>query len=355
MHESKSSHPAWSVSAAAARLHSEAFVYDQVFPFFDLYAFSLTMTGAQAGMFDPKYAALERYAAAGCNAIGLTVAGNGTDVPLTMKLLATNRAYFRSRADRYLLVETAEDLPRAQREGRMAVVLTFQGSDSLGGNVDMVEPYYRLGVRAMLLAYNLRTFAGSGCHERSDDGLSSFGIEVVREMNRVGMLVDGSHMGHRSSMDLFEFSSDPVIFSHSNPAALLAHPRNIADDQIDACASSGGVIGIVGFDGFLPDRTADASSVLRAVDYLVQRVGPNHVGLGLDWVYCEDMFRRVLDANKVAYPAGKGGGYDGSGGFFPPEGLPQLTEGMLALGYPDEAIRAILGGNWLRVATRVWK
>ena len=234
-------------------------------------------------------------------------------------------------------------------------MLTFQGSDSLGGNVDMVEMYYKLGVRAMLLAYNTRTFAGSGCHERSDDGLSSYGIEVVRQMNRVGMLVDGSHTGHRTVMDLFKFSETPVIFSHSNPAALQPHPRNISDQQIDARAASGGVIGVVGFDGFLPGGIASVESVLRAVDYLVQRIGSQYVGLGLDWVYCEDMFRRVLDVNTVAYPAGESGGYADGGKFFTPSDIPLLTQGMLDLGYSASDILGILGGNWLRVATQVWK
>jgi membrane dipeptidase len=345
----------WPVTAEAAELHRRAFVWDNIFPFFDFYAFSLTMSGAQAGSFDPKYDALECYATGGCDAVGLTIAGSGTDVALTMKLVATNRAYFRSRSERFVLAESVHDLAAAKASGRTAVVLGFQGSDSLGGNVDMVEVYYKLGVRSMLLAYNTRSSAGSGCHERSDDGLSNFGVEVVRQMNRVGMLVDGSHTGHRTVMDLFEHSDAPVVFTHSNPAALQPHPRNIPDEQIDACAASGGVIGVVGFDGFLPGGTASAESVLRAVDYLVQRVGPQHVGLGLDWVYCEDMFRHVLDANTVAYPAGESGGYRTGGKFFSPADLPLLTQGMLQLGYPARDVLDILGGNWLRVATRVWK
>ena len=143
----------------------------------------------------------------------------------------------------------------------------------------------------------MRNAAGNGCHEPNDDGLSQFGRAVVKEMNALGMVVDASHTGYRTTMDILEASTAPVIFSHSNPATLQAHPRNIADDQIAACAQSGGVIGVVGFDGFLPGRKAKVSALIEAIDYLVEVAGIDHVGLGLDWIYCEAcsdrLFRRT--------------------------------------------------------------
>ena len=345
----------WEISDEAAKLHRDAFVWDAVFPFFDFHAFSLALTGAQAGQFDRKYKELEKYTDAGCNAIGLTVAGDGTDVSLTMKILASTQAFISANADRYLLARSVADLREASKSGKTALLMNFQGSDSLAGNPDMVEIYYRLGIRWMLLAYNVRTFAGSGCHERSDDGLSNYGIQLVREMNRVGMIVDASHTGFRTTMDIFETSEAPVIFSHSNPAALQKHARNISDEQIDACAQSGGVIGVVGFDGFLPGQVATVEAVVQAIDYLASRVGADHVGLGLDWVYCQDMFRQILDTNKTAYPTDEKGGYETAADFFGPEQIPGITEALLKRGYSEQDIRGILGENWIRVAGQVWK
>lgn len=346
----------WNVSVEAAELHEQALVWDAIFPFFDYYLFSSTLDGAQAGKFDPKYETLQEYAAAGCNVVGLTISGSLTDVPVTMRIIAGNLGFLRSRSDDYLLAETHADLIRAPREGKMAVVFNFQGSDSLAGNTDLVEVYYRLGVRQMLLCYNVRNAAGSGCHERSDDGLSNFGIRVVREMNRVGMIVDASHTGYRTTMDIFDTSASPVIFSHSNPAALTEHPRNIRDDQIKRCAESGGVVGVVGFDDFLPGKQATVDALAQAIDYIVQLVGPDHVGLGLDWVYCEEMFRTVLDLNKSAYPSGEDGAdYETAGNFLTPSAIPLITQALLDRGYAGDDVRKILGENWSRVAREVWK
>ena len=133
-----------------------------------------------------------------------------------------------------MLVDTFADVERAKLEGKFAVVLHFQGTNPLGGDLNMVEVYYRLGIRHMLMAYNMKNLVGDGCMECTDDGLSRFGVAVVEEMNRVGMIVDVTHTGYRMTMDTFEVSKAPVIFSHSNPAAVWDIPRNVKDDQIKA-------------------------------------------------------------------------------------------------------------------------
>ena len=344
----------WNIPEKAARLHADALVWDNIFPYFDFYFFSQTMSGAQAGLFDPKYATLKQYRESGCSCLGLTIAGARSNVAETMRIIASNRSFLRAHADDYTIVTCADHVLEAKKAGKMAVTFNFQGSDSLEGNIDMVHLYHELGVRQMLLCYNVRNAAGSGCHENVDDGLSQFGRAVVKEMNTLGMVVDASHTGYRTAMDILEVSQAPVIFSHSNPARLQAHPRNITDDQIKACAQSGGVIGVVGFDGFLPGKKAQVSAAIETIDYLAETAGVDHVGLGLDWVYCDAMFRQALLANTSAYPTGKNGDYSTPAEFLGPSALPQITAGLLSRGYKESDIRKILGQNWLRVAANVW-
>lgn len=132
------------------------------------------------------------------------------------------------------------------------------------------------------------------------------------------------------------------------------HPRNIADDQIKACAQSGGVIGVVGFDGFLPGRTVSVDSVTQAIDYLAEKAGIDHVGIGLDWVYCQDMFKLALRANQTTFPTGADGDYDTPTEFLGPALLPEITQGLIDRGYSDADIRKVLGENWLRVGRTIW-
>ena len=150
-----------------------------------------------------------------------------------------------------MLVDTIADVERAKKEGKLAIVLHFQGTNPVEGDIKLIEVYHRLGIRHMLMAYNMKNLVGDGCMERTDDGLSRFGVALVQEMNRVGMIVDVTHTGYRTSMDTFEVSEAPVIMSHSNPAAVWDIPRNVKDDQMKACAKSGGVMCINGVGGFM--------------------------------------------------------------------------------------------------------
>ncbi len=182
---------------------------------------------------------------------------------------------------------------RAKREGKLAVSFDLEGMDALNGDIGMVDVYYRLGVRQMLFAYNRNNKAGGGCHDE-DIGLTPFGRDVIREMNRVGMLVDCSHCGHRTTMEAMEVSTAPVIFSHSNARRLCDHERNIRDDQIKGCAATGGVIAVTGVGRFLGPRGPVVEHVVEHIDYMVELVGPQHVGLGMDSVLQQKPAGRAL-------------------------------------------------------------
>ncbi len=218
----------------------------------------------------------------------------------------------------------------------------------------MVAFYHRLGVRQMLFAYNLDNSAGGGCHG-ADIGLTAFGRAVVSEMNRVGMVVDVSHCGHRTSLEAFEVSTQPVIFSHSNPWALVARGRNVRDDALRGCAATGGVVGVNGIGHFLDDESARSESVFRHIDDVVQLVGAEHVGIGLDYPFpvAGDEIDALLVRHPEFWPPSEG---YGTGRFrnATPEQFPELTELMVRAGYPEPAIRGVLGENFLRVARQVW-
>ncbi|MGH8319587.1 MAG: membrane dipeptidase [Steroidobacteraceae bacterium] len=137
-----------------------------------------------------------------------------------------------------------EDIRAARKFQKLVINCHFQGSEAVGRDLANVGAYYKLGVRWMLMAYNFQNNVGTGCleAEKNDIGISQFGKELIAEMNRVGMLVDCSHSGYRTTMDAMSISTKPCIFSHSNPRALYDHPRNIRDDQIKRCAQTEGVI-----------------------------------------------------------------------------------------------------------------
>lgn len=333
----------WNTSSRAQTLHRSALVWDSTFPF-----------GPSCGSHAAHVRTLDRMRAAGYDCVSLTTASDNDDMAGAMRKLAHDRGFFRRFPDRFVVVETADDILRAKREGKLAVVFSFQGTLPFDRDAGFVEMYYRLGIRHTLMAYNQKNNVGDGCHERTDAGLSRFGVEVVREMNRVGMIVDCAHTGYRTTMDVFEVAQGPVIFSHANPRALWDHERNIRDDQAKACARTGGVIGVNGVGIFMGKNDIRTEALFRCIDYWVNLVGPDHVGIGLDYVSDKTALFDLMAAKADKYPAGQQ--YDnGEFDFAAPEQMPELTELMLEHGYSDDQVRGVLGANWLRVASAVWK
>ncbi len=303
---------------------------------------------------DADVGRLSRHKAAGVDYVSINAGMDMTPVDDVMAVLIAFRDCIQARPDAFVLARTVADIRRAKQEGKLAVAFDLEGSLPLQGEIAMVQRYYDLGVRQIHLAYNRNNAVGGGCHD-VDIGLTDFGHQVVVEINRVGMLMDCSHTGHRTSLDIMATSTRPVVFSHANPRALVDHGRNITDEQIDACAATGGVVGVNGVSLFLGDPAAGTDAILRHIDHLVQRVGAAHVGLGIDYSY-DVVTDDVPEGDHAAYWWPEDAGYDFETiRFAEPEQFPQITDGLLRMGYGEADIRGILGENFARVAEATWR
>lgn len=298
---------------------------------------------------------LEDWRKAGVDYLSIDVGYDVIDWQMAVKNLASYVTWLEERPERFVLARQADDVVGAKRAGKMAITFDLEGMSALNGDANMVSLYYRLGVRQMLIAYNRNNLAGGGCHD-DDHGLTEFGRRVIAEMNRVGMVVDCSHTGHRTTMDVMEMARQPVIFSHSNPKALRTHGRNITDDQIQACARTGGVVGINGLGLFLPDRNASTGALVDCIDYVRKLVGPEHVGIGLDYSppALEDALNDQLNQHTEFWPpsecAAQGPTKDAG-----PDRFAAIATTLLKRGWSRGDVDKVLGGNFLRVARAVWK
>ena len=292
---------------------------------------------------------LKRYRDSGVNFVSLNIGMDMDPFENVIQVLACFRKYIAAHPDDLVLALAVDDVIGAKTSGKLAIAFDLEGSDPLRGDLNLISFYYDLGVRQMLLAYNKDNRASGGCME-GHIGLTDFGKQVIREMNRVGMVVDVTHMSYRATMEAFEVSERPVIFSHSNPKALRDNARNITDEQIKACAKTGGVIAINGIGDFLGGTTSEI--MVQHIEYVMDLVGPEHVGIGLDYVVDKQELIDYIEGHPDVFPPDKMNDYLA---FVEPEQLMEITNLLCKNGHSEQVIAGVLGGNFLRVAKQVWK
>lgn len=275
----------------------------------------------------------------------------------TMRSVAQWKVWFREHSDILTQVYATQDILNAKQEGKVGVILGWQNSTGFGDHLSNVQLFKELGVGIVQLAYNTANSVGCGCYESFDGGLTDFGREVVAEMNRVGMLVDLSHVGSQTSEDAIRFSEKPVAYSHCCPAALKPHPRNKTDAQLRLIAENGGFVGVTMFTPFLP-RGADSTieDYVDAIEHTINVAGEDQVGIGTDFTQGQDdeffryithdkgNFRKLTDFGPIIMPDG----------IKRIEDFPNLTAAMERRGWPEERIRKVMGENWLRLLGEVW-
>lgn len=270
------------------------------------------------------------------------------------------------------VVKTVADIETATDCGDTAVIMGFQDTKPIGNDRWKLELFADLGLRVLQLTYNEQNYVGAGCCETEDTGLSDFGREIVEDCNDLGLLIDLSHCGDRTTMGAIEHSSDPVACTHVGVRELCEAPgRNKTQEKLEALADNGGVAGITLFpplvkreEGSHQVAESTVEDVLDHIEYAVEVMRVDHVGIGTDLddrsldrgeTPPTSALRHYRPSHPAVYGAGQTDVYDPY-----PDGvhrhteLPTLTAGLVDRGYTDEEIAKILGGNFLRLFEAVW-
>lgn len=327
----------------------------------------------------------EQVRSGGVDVVWVTTGGNA-GISETIRAVANVLRFIESHSEVAVQVRTTEEMRQAKRDGKLGILFATQDAACLDGDYAYLTVMDRLGYRVMGLTYSESNMLGDGCGERTREirGLSYYGVDVVHEMNRLGMLIDLAHCGDATTMDAIKESKLPCVFTHANVREISDSSRNKTDEQIVAMAETGGVMGITPLPRMVNNdlRAATIDGVLDHIDYVVNLVGADHVGFGGD--YTDSVVRVELGemlpghgtsntTSMVKAPPTVGAGWaywrvkrpDMLGtieerdtvpyakGLEDLSKLPDLTRGLVARGYDDASIAKILGGNWLRALDSV--
>jgi membrane dipeptidase len=298
----------------------------------------------------------------GVTARVITICGSAmTDTTaVALDLIATQLDFIDFYSDRLLQIRSVADIERAKREGKLGLIFNFQGIGPIGVDLALVRVFHELGLRSMQPTYMEHSLAGSGCLESNDRGLTSFGRQLIRAMERVGVLLDLSHVGRRTAMEALAYARRPVAFSHCNPAALFECPRNITDEEIQACAATGGVVGITPSRSFYVPASAPRPTLDNMVDhvtYVADLVGIDHVGVAHDTGPDRSQFREAAGADrdfKDQFEDPPTRAEKDVLGFQKKADFPNFTVALAKRGFSDEDIAKVIGGNWMRVFGEAW-
>jgi len=307
---------------------------------------------------------LDQISASGVTAVDVTVSDAGLEK--TIANIAGWHGAIANHPRNLLLVRSVNDITLALDSGRLGLILGFQHTEMMGRELDWLNRFNDLGVRSIQLTYNKRNLMGDGCLEPANAGLSKLGFEAVERMNGIGIAVDLSHCGRRTTRDGIEASVRPPLITHSGCRALHDNPRNKDDDTLRAMADKGGVIGIY-FMPFLGDNGtpwATEAMVLDHVDHALRVCGEDHVGLGSDGPIptireSQEFYDMMKKVGKQRAAAGIQA--PGEQGRFPyvqelnhPRRIEQIAEGMHRRGHPVQVIEKVIGANFYRAFSEIW-
>ena len=278
----------------------------------------------------------------------------------TMDNIAAWTLRFETHRDTLAQVTSTRDILEAKKDRKVGIIYGFQNATPIENRLDRLALFHTLGVRIIQVTYNERNLLGNGCYERTDEGLSNFGVDAIREMNRLGILVDLSHVGDRTTLEAIELSEKPVACTHANARSFFDHVRNKTDEVLKLMAEKDGVVGANAFPPFLRNGfQSTLQDYVDAIDDLVDRVGVDHVAVGTDytqdqsaaffnWLFAQQgtkyQDRPVPYPDPVIHPKG----------METPDRLRNVSGELLKRGYKHADIAKIMGGNWLRLFREVW-
>jgi len=263
---------------------------------------------------------------------------------------------FETYADKIFLGRTASDVLRAQRDGRTAIFFGFQNCSPIEDDIALVEACYKLGARFMQLTYNNQSLLATGCYEENDSGVTRMGKQVIKEMNRVGLVVDMSHSADRSTMDAIEISERPIAITHANPSFWHPALRNKSNEILKALGESGGMLGFSVYPHHLKDNSnCTLESFCEMIASTADLIGISHIGIGSD--LCQNQPDSVVEWMRNGTWTNERDFGEGSAGFagFPDQpswfrdnrDFKNIASGLKDFGFSSDDVAAVMGGNWL--------
>ena len=301
---------------------------------------------------------LEQFRSSGIHVFHVAIGNGGPDAYIeSLQFFGLWNGFIAHHGQNLMRVDSPASFDELKKSGKIGVLLGLQNSEHFRGPDD-VDLFFSLGQRVSQLTYNARNLIGNGSTERRDDGISDFGIAIIERMNKLGMAVDVSHCGDRTTLDSFEISKKPVLITHANCRALVPHPRCKTDEAIKKMAATGGVMGITGVRMFVKvDEPTTIEDALNHFDHVAKLVGVEHVGVGSD----SDLqgYDKMPPKENEQLRAGYKGSYAfrekiDIEGLNHPKRMFDLAEGLIRRKYSDSNIELILGGNFKRALTAIW-
>lgn len=305
------------------------------------------------------------YIDGGFTAIAPTINMPPNFVRDTIQRLGVWLAKIRDNSDTLMHVLTVEDIYKAKEDSKLGLIFHFQGSTPFETDLNNVGVYHKLGLRMVQLTYNIKDFVGDGCAERTSCGLSDFGLKLIAELDRSGIVVDCAHTSYQTTMDAIEASTNPVIVSHGNAMAVRDHKRNLPDDVLKAIANNKGSVGLTGYPDFVSEgKPPSLEDLVDHAEYMANLIGIDHVHIGMDYfwaqkgvasdeeawaVYNDFVARGIWSPSEYSPPP-----LMYPDGIDMPEKIGNLTAALLKRGFTDEDVKKILGLNLIRVFKQVW-